>query len=108
MKLEHQIKLWVSVKIRPFRYGNFSLIPFRNKPYVELKSDRFGMEIHIPTSILYFLFLLLLKSDRFGMEIMILSPAMAKTITLIVKIRPFRYGNANILTLCGVKLAIFS
>ena len=33
------------VKIRPFRYGNEKAERIREKAYNELKSDRFGMEI---------------------------------------------------------------
>ena len=56
----------LEVKIRPFRYGNFSnvLITFNN--VLMLKSDRFGMEISQKTAIV--LAFIMLKSDRFGME----------------------------------------
>ena len=57
-----------------------------------LKSDRFGMEIRYVAS---FCYIIQLKSDRFGMEILLFWFFWIWSLILI-KIRPFQYGNFTI------------
>ena len=58
-----------------------------------LKSDRFGMEIVYLTNSEQNNNDLLLKSDRFGMEILLEHLLSFIRMFIMVKIRPFRYGN---------------
>ena len=86
--------LILTVKIRPFRYGNSNFFNNLSISFFKLKSDRFGMEISHNLTYIFCQFLHLLKSDHFGMEIF-------RIIYILysqnpeVKIRPFRYGNVT-------------